>query len=432
MRKKLISMFIAVLLVVCLIPCSALAVGVLPQPDEYYYSDGYSDPTSYPLSPYISDAVINVQPQSVNAVKGGVPVSLRVGAYSPDGGSVGYQWYISYTGSSNDLSPLVGANSSVYTPAQVFGTVFYCVSVYNTYNGERGNVVMSDMVAVTYSGLEIINLPKTTEYVKGSNVDLSGLAVRVHDGTGSYWDSYNGSGLSVYPSTFNTAGKVAVEVSYGSATDYFYVNVGNAVKNADTKDSDGKTTGTVGGVSADGSHTHVFGEWEVTKPATCVTTGTQTRQCQYCDYTETEEIAKTAHTWDEGVVTKEPTAASNGARLYTCTICKANKSEIIPAGTSVDATPKPAAQTSASSASSGPSNTYSNINDTASTPYLPTSDSLNRDNPGATVDNNADNTGVVSKTSADSSGWWLIPVSALLLVGLGSGAYYLMRRKGGE
>ena len=29
----------------------------------------------------------------------------------------------------------------------------------------------------------------------------------------------------------------------------------------------------------------------------------------------------------------------------------------------------------------------------------------------------------------DSSGWWLIPASALLLVGTGAGAYGLMRKK---
>ena len=44
--------------------------------------------------------------------------------------------------------------------------------------------------------------------------------------------------------------------------------------------------------------------------------------------------------------------------------------------------------------------------------------------------NTTDNTGVVGKT--DSTGWWLIPVSALLLVGCGTGAYYLMKKKGGE
>ena len=32
----------------------------------------------------------------------------------------------------------------------------------------------------------------------------------------------------------------------------------------------------------------------------------------------------------------------------------------------------------------------------------------------------------------NSSGWWLIPVSALVLVGTGTGAYYVMRKKGGQ
>lgn len=45
-------------------------------------------------------------------------------------------------------------------------------------------------------------------------------------------------------------------------------------------------------VSIDGSHVHLFGEWEVTKEATVVSTGEETRTCPGCGKTQTREIEK--------------------------------------------------------------------------------------------------------------------------------------------
>ena len=125
---------------------------------------------------------------------------------------------------------------------------------------------------------------------------------------------------------------------------------------------------------------------------------------------QTEVVPKTDHTWDEGVVTKQPTDTSNGSRLYTCTVCKANKSEIIPAGT----TTEPAAAISGTTTSAAPT----------------AAGTVSGGDVAGVNNNPADNTGVVGKTS--TTAWWLIPVSALLLVGCGTGAYYLMKKKGGE
>ena len=41
---------------------------------------------------------------------------------------------------------------------------------------------------------------------------------------------------------------------------------------------------------------HAMGEWVVTAEATCTQTGSKTRQCVYCDFTETQIIEKTKHT----------------------------------------------------------------------------------------------------------------------------------------
>ena len=65
-------------------------------------------------------------------------------------------------------------------------------------------------------------------------------------------------------------------------------------------------------------HTHSFGNWTVTKAATCDTTGTKTRTCS-CGVTETEAIAALGHNYTSKVVA--PTASADGYTLHTCSIC---------------------------------------------------------------------------------------------------------------
>lgn len=49
-------------------------------------------------------------------------------------------------------------------------------------------------------------------------------------------------------------------------------------------------------------HTHSFGEWTVTKAATCTEPGEQTRTCE-CGYSETQVIPATGHDYVNGVCT---------------------------------------------------------------------------------------------------------------------------------
>ena len=328
---------------------------------------------------------------------------------------------MSYTGNYNELFAINGATGNSYTPEQILGTVYYCVGVYSVSGELCSEEVFSDMALVTYSGIEITTLPSKLNYTKGAAIDLSGLVVTVYDGFSGSWQSTNGSGLSVYPSVLNSLGQVAVEVSYNGSSDVFYVSVVNGTGTAGTSANGGSTAASTDGkTAADGTHVHTFGEWEVTKPATCVTTGIETRTCEECGETETQEIPRTDHTWDEGVITKEATETSNGARLYTCTVCKANKSEIIPAG----------------SASSEIDEKTESLNINGGDPEA--SDSSNNSSVTGKVDTTT--TGAAEGENAASgqvnsnggSVWWLIPVSALLLVGTGTGAYYIMRKKGSE
>ncbi len=449
MIKKISKLTAVLLLVFCLLPVQAFATGYydsgLPQPDEYFdpwggYDSSWGSPTwgsptwggnrswdnNYSVSSSVSAPVITSGPSSFMGARGDIPGALRVEASSYDGGYICYQWYMSYTGNRNEIFAVNGAIGNAYTPEQILGTVYYCAGVYSVSGELRSEEVFTDMVPVTYSGIEITNLPNKLSYTKGAAVDLSGLVVTVYDGFSGSWQSTNGSGLSVYPSVLNSVGQTAIEVSYNGSSDVFYVSVGNgtgtAAGNGTAANGGTAAASTDAQTAADGSHVHTFGEWEVTKPATCVTTGIETRRCEVCGETETQEIPRTDHTWDEGVITKEPTETSNGARLYTCTICKANKSEIIPAGSASDVDAKTASlninggDPQATDAPTYNDNSVTGKVDTAAT--------------GANGGENAASGKV--NNNGSSSGWWLIPVSALLLVGTGTGAYYLMRKKGSE
>lgn len=76
--------------------------------------------------------------------------------------------------------------------------------------------------------------------------------------------------------------------------------------------------------SNDVSHTHQYGEWTVTKAATCVEEGEEARQCS-CGMTQTRAISLKEHSWGEWVVMKEATCAQVGEQCKVCSVC--NKQE---------------------------------------------------------------------------------------------------------
>ncbi|WP_448915237.1 leucine-rich repeat protein, partial [Eubacterium ramulus] len=64
---------------------------------------------------------------------------------------------------------------------------------------------------------------------------------------------------------------------------------------------------------------HDFGEWTVSKEASCTEAGEKVRKCSRCDYSETEEIEALGHDY-EAVVT-DPTCTEKGYTTYTCKNC---------------------------------------------------------------------------------------------------------------
>ena len=64
-------------------------------------------------------------------------------------------------------------------------------------------------------------------------------------------------------------------------------------------------------------HTHSFGDWVITKAATCTEAGEQERYCS-CGEKQTQSIAATGHTFGEWITVKTPTCTEAGEQERTC------------------------------------------------------------------------------------------------------------------
>lgn len=79
---------------------------------------------------------------------------------------------------------------------------------------------------------------------------------------------------------------------------------------------------------------HEYGEWSVTKAATCSEKGVKTRVCSKCEYIDAEEIAATGeHTYGEWQITTPAECEKVGEQIRTCSVCKKeDKQEIAATG----------------------------------------------------------------------------------------------------
>ena len=76
-------------------------------------------------------------------------------------------------------------------------------------------------------------------------------------------------------------------------------------------------------------HTHAFGDWEETTPATCIADGVETRSCA-CGETETRAIPATGHTFGDWTVTTPATCTADGVETRSCA-CGETETRAIPA-----------------------------------------------------------------------------------------------------
>ena len=87
---------------------------------------------------------------------------------------------------------------------------------------------------------------------------------------------------------------------------------------------------------------HTYGEWVVDKEATCAQEGERYTICSACNDKKTESISKSStHTYNEGTITESPTCTASGRKTVVCTVCNAtNEESISPLGHSADSTGK--------------------------------------------------------------------------------------------
>ena len=65
---------------------------------------------------------------------------------------------------------------------------------------------------------------------------------------------------------------------------------------------------------------HNFGDWKVTKPASCTEKGEKTRYCSRCDAFETREVKASDHSYKD--VVTAPTCTEKGYTTHTCSACQ--------------------------------------------------------------------------------------------------------------
>ena len=67
---------------------------------------------------------------------------------------------------------------------------------------------------------------------------------------------------------------------------------------------------------------HSYGDWVVTKNATCTTKGSETRTCKNCDITETRDVAATGHkSFSDWEIITPATCTTNGVKQRVCADC---------------------------------------------------------------------------------------------------------------
>lgn len=77
---------------------------------------------------------------------------------------------------------------------------------------------------------------------------------------------------------------------------------------------------------------HEYGEWSVTKAATCAEKGVKTRVCSKCEYIDAEEIAATGeHSYGEWQITTPAECEKAGEQTRVCSVCKAEEKQEIAA-----------------------------------------------------------------------------------------------------
>jgi len=215
-----------------------------------------------------------------------------------------------------------GAKEVAPSPQKLTGTKSYNVA------DDKGTFKLN--IKPKYKGGEITYSSNNT---KVATVDSSGKVTIKGIGTAKIK-------VSVAKFSYYTAAETTVTIKVHSACDDGRHVWGDptTVKEPTCQPGTEKVTCTKCGKSKnrelDPVKDHAFGNWEITKAATCGADGKQVKTCASCGEQKSEAIKATGeHTFGEWKTSKKPTCVDSGTEKRSCSVCgKEESQKIAPTG----------------------------------------------------------------------------------------------------
>ncbi|WP_139990769.1 S-layer homology domain-containing protein [Paenibacillus paridis] len=198
---------------------------------------------------------ISTQPAN-QVVNVGGTATLRVTAYTIDGGTLSYQWYSNTSNSTSGGTPVTGATSASYNaPTATDGILYYYVEVTNTNSravGTKSASITSNIASVTVNALVNAATPSIGTHPADATIEVGGtatlsVAASVSDGGVLSYQWYsNGSNSTSGGAFVNGARSASYNVPTATAgTKYYYV----IVTNTNLSVSGTKTASVISGVA---------------------------------------------------------------------------------------------------------------------------------------------------------------------------------------
>ncbi|MCM1168228.1 MAG: autotransporter adhesin family protein, partial [Lachnospiraceae bacterium] len=207
---------------------------------------------------------------------------------------------------------------------------WYCTACRNYYSDGEGKNKISETKTVTAKTGHTL----TTIAGKAATCTETGVKTCYH--------------CSVCDKYFSSSSKYGTsETTPGEVTNALGHNYRNAPWSMDDTHHWHECRRKSGGVACGVIDEKIAHTWSVTvtKEPTCTEKGAKELTCEVCEYTKTEDIAATGHSWNSGTVTTAATCTAKGVKTYTCTVCGQTKTEDIAAKSHTEVIDKAVAAT---------------------------------------------------------------------------------------